>query len=640
MTKGETSVTAINYNEIGLKVGLEIHQQLNTEHKLFCNCKTKLFKDEPETTFLRRLRPTQSELGQIDPAAYFEFQKGTQILYEGETTTSCLVEMDEEPPHHLNPEALKAGLIISLMLKATPIDELHIMRKTVIDGSTTTGFQRTSIVALDGEIDVHGDKVSIQHIGLEEDAARKMKADSDILRYRIDRLCIPLIEIATSPVIKTPEQARDVALAVGGILRATEMVKRGLGTIRQDLNISIVDGALVEIKGVQELELVSLVIENEVQRQLNLLEIRKELIKRGMKESDIKDEFTDVTEVFAKTRCKVIKDTINEGKKVFAAKLPKFEGLLKEELNPNLRLGTEMADRARFWGPCGGLFHTDEMPAYGITKEEVESLRLITAAQQDDAIIFVAECTENAHDALKAAIVRAREALTKVPEETRTAKPDGTTRYMRPRPGAARMYPETDISPIQISGVYLKNLRQNLPELPEEKMRRFTEDYQLNRKLAKQVLDSKFTQLFERIIKDCEISPTFVAVTLTETLKALRRDGVEVKNISSEQLFELVRQISSGKVTKEVTPDLIVWLSKHKGSSVSDAIGALKLGILSGDELQKVIDDTFNENRNTLVEHKEKAFNILMGLLMKQLRGRIDAKRLSELVKKEVEKLG
>ena len=271
-------MTTINYNEIGLKVGLEIHQQLNTEHKLFCNCKTELFKDEPETTFLRRLRPTQSELGQIDPAAYFEFQKGTQILYEGETTTSCLVEMDEEPPHHLNPKALKAGLIISLMLNATPIDELHVMRKTVIDGSTTTGFQRTSIVALDGEIDVHGDKVSIQHIGLEEDAARKMKEGSKVLRYRIDRLCIPLVEIATSPVIKTPEQARDVALAVGGILRATEMVKRGLGTIRQDLNISITGGALVEIKGVQELELVSLVIENEVQRQLNLLKIRKELI--------------------------------------------------------------------------------------------------------------------------------------------------------------------------------------------------------------------------------------------------------------------------------------------------------------------------------------------------------------------------
>ena len=283
---GEVRLTAINYNKIGLKVGLEIHQQLNSEKKLFCNRKTELFKGEPETTFMRRLRPTQSELGQIDPAAFFEFQKGIQVLYEGEKETSCLVEMDEEPPHNLNPEALTAALTISLMLNAEPIDEIQVMRKTVIDGSNTTGFQRTSIVALDGEVEILGKNVPIQHIGLEEDAARKTGETPQVLRYRIDRLCIPLIEIATSPIIKTPQQAQEVAFAVGRILRATKMVKRGLGTIRQDLNISIRDGALVEIKGVQELELVSLVIENEAQRQLNLLRIREELRRRNVKENE------------------------------------------------------------------------------------------------------------------------------------------------------------------------------------------------------------------------------------------------------------------------------------------------------------------------------------------------------------------
>jgi glutamyl-tRNA(Gln) amidotransferase subunit E len=636
---GEISLVDINYDEIGLKIGLEIHQQLNTESKLFCNCKTELFKDEPETTFLRQLRPTQSELGQIDPAAYFEFQKGTKILYEGETTTSCLVEMDEEPPHKLNPEALKASLTISLMLNATPIDELHVMRKTVIDGSTTTGFQRTSIVALNGEINVKGKRIAIQHVGLEEDAARKMPSDSKTLRYRIDRLCIPLVEIATSPTIKTPEQAREVALAIGGILRATEKVKRGLGTIRQDLNISIRDGALVEIKGVQELELVSLVIENEVQRQLKLLEIQKKLLKRNLKENDIKDQFFDVTETFTNTTCKVIKAAIKIGKKVYAAKLPKFKGLLKEELVPNLRLGTEMADRARFWGPCGGLFHTDEMPAYGITGEEIQSLALLTSAQQEDAIVFVAENMKNAQNALKAVIFRAKEALTKVPEETRAARPDGTTRYMRPRPGAARMYPETDIPPIQILKEYVHSLQQNLPELPKEKMHRLTENYHLNPKVAKQILDSKYIQLFEEIIKTCEVNPTFVAVTLTETLKALRRDGTEIENVTNEQLKELFSQISAGKITKEVTSDIILWLSRNKGSRVTDAIDALNLKTLEEDELQNILEETISENRETLIEHKEKAFNILMGMLMKQLRGRIDAKRLSELVREEIKKL-
>src|SRR5208337_478414 len=230
----------IDYEKIGLKVGLEIHQQLDTSAKLFCSCKPQLFKEEPEITFLRRLRPTQSELGQVDPAAFFEFQKGVKILYQANRATSCLVEMDEEPPHPLNPEAVETVLSIALLMKAKPVDEVHVMRKTVIDGSNTTGFQRTCVIALDGEIKVGEKTVPIQHAGLEEDAARKTGEETgNVAIYRIDRLGIPLVEIATAPVIKSPKEAEEVALAIGRILRATGKVIRGLGTIRQDINISI-----------------------------------------------------------------------------------------------------------------------------------------------------------------------------------------------------------------------------------------------------------------------------------------------------------------------------------------------------------------------------------------------------------------
>jgi glutamyl-tRNA(Gln) amidotransferase subunit E (EC 6.3.5.7) len=61
------------------------------------------------------------------------------------------------------------------------------------------------------------------------------------------------------------------------ILRSTGKVKRGLGTIRQDINISIREGARVEIKGVQELDLIAEVVRREVCRQVSLLEIREEL---------------------------------------------------------------------------------------------------------------------------------------------------------------------------------------------------------------------------------------------------------------------------------------------------------------------------------------------------------------------------
>ena len=626
----------VDYKKISLKVGLEIHQQLNTENKLFCDCKAELFKEEPETTFLRRLRPTQSELGQVDPAAFFEFQKGVKILYEANRDTACLVEMDEEPPHDLNREALEIALIISLMLESKLVDEIHVMRKTVIDGSSTTGFQRTCVVAFKGKVETKEKIVLIQHVGLEEDAARKMGENSNIVRYRIDRLCIPLVEVATAPVIYTPQEAEEVALAIGRILRATSKVKRGLGTIRQDLNISIHDGALVEIKGVQELELVSLVVENEVQRQLNLLEIRDELTKRGVKEEDFLDEFADVTHVFANTKCKVIRAALERGKQVLAVKLPEFGGLLKRELTPNVRLGTEMADRARFWGRVGGIFHTDELPAYGITKEEIDNLKRIMKVEQSDAVVFVADVLENASDALKAVNERAKEALKKVPQETRASKPDGSTRYMRPRPGAARMYPETDVPPIQVSKNYVESLCKRLPELHEQKMQRLIQSYGLNEKLAKQILDSEFSQLFEEAVKDSQVSPTMVAVVLTETLKALKRESVEVGKVSDDQFLELFRLVGLGEVAKEAISDLIVWLSKHEGADVSGAVTALGLGMLSRSELETIVDSAIKENRSLLIERGEKAFGVLIGLVMKRVRGKTKAEFVSKLVKRKL----
>ena len=294
------------YSKIGFKSGLEIHQQLNSKEKLFCSCQPELFKEDPQYTFLRKLRPAQSELGKVDDAALFEFQKEKQILYETNNDTACLVEMDEEPPHDLNSEAVEITLLTSLMMNMKPVDEVHVMRKMVIDGSNTTGFQRTCVVALNGAIDVKGKSVEISQVSLEEDAARKMGTEGQLIRYRIDRLGIPLIEITTAPVLYTPQEAQDAAATIGRILRATRRVRRGLGTIRQDVNVSIRDGALIEIKGVQELDLVSQVIENEVQRQLSLLELKEELKNRGVTESDLTEDFVDVTNVFMNSKSKVL----------------------------------------------------------------------------------------------------------------------------------------------------------------------------------------------------------------------------------------------------------------------------------------------------------------------------------------------
>jgi len=627
----------VDYSRIGLRVGIEVHQELKTRAKLFCSCKPELFRGEPEVTFLRRLRPTQSELGQIDPAALFEFRKGVKILYEASGETACLVEMDEEPPHDLNREAVEIALSVALMMGAKPVDEIHVMRKTVIDGSNTTGFQRTCVIATDGEMEVEGKKVPIQHIGVEEDGARKVGEEGSILKYRIDRLGIPLIEVTTAPVIYSPQEAERVALAIGRILRSTGRVKRGLGTIRQDVNISIRDGALMEIKGVQELELVSKVIEYEVQRQLTLLEIRDELTARGLKERDIQDKIVNVTPVFDKTGCHVIRRALEQNKGVWAINLPRFGGLLKRELMPGIRFGRELADIAHFWGRVGGIFHTDELPAYGITDAEVRQLRQLMKAEPQDAVVFVADTQENASDALKAVLERAREAVKGVPEETRAANPDGTTRYMRPRPGAARMYPETDVPPVQVTEEWLQQLRACLPELPEEKMERLMKDYELNPKLARQVLDSDYTELFEAAARETHVSPTTIAAALTETLKALRREGVEIDKISDEQIKGLFHLIDAGEAAKEAIPDILTWLAMHEKAAAKDAIEDLGLTMISREELEAIIEDLIKENESLVKEKGKAAFGPLMGITMKNIRGRAKAEQVSETLRKKLE---
>jgi glutamyl-tRNA(Gln) amidotransferase subunit E len=546
--------------------------------------------------------------------------------------------MDEEPPHPLNMEAVEAVLTAALMMNMQPIDEVHVMRKTVIDGSNTTGFQRTCIIASDGWIKVGEKIIPMQAASLEEDAARKTGEEDTgkIIHYRIDRLGIPLIEVATAPVIYSPTEAQEVALAIGKILRDTGKAMRGLGTIRQDLNVSLPNGALMEIKGVQELELISKVVKYEVQRQLGLIRVKEELNTRGVKKEDLKQKFVDATAVFKQTKCQVIRKALDKDQKVLAVKLPKFGGILKRELMRSFRVGTELSDRARFWGRVGGIFHTDEMPAYGVTLEEVEALRKAAGASEEDTVVFVADTAENVYDALKAVVERAQEAIDGVPAETRTAKEDGTTRYMRPRPGAARMYPETDIPPSLITSAFVDKIRSSLPEPVEKKLKRLMKEYSLNEKLAKQIVDSEYGVLFEAIVKESGVTATMVAVFLTETLKALKRDGVQVEKVTENQIMEIFRSVGSGEIAKEAVADVFVWLSKNEAKNLQDAVGALGLKMFSKAELAKLVDQVISANRQSIDRLGKNAFGMLMGIVMKEVRGKADPELVGKLLRKRL----
>lgn len=629
----------LDYRALGLKVGLEIHQQLATREKLFCSCPAELGEEEHDE-FERRLRPTRSELGDVDVAALFEWRRGRSYLYEAPTMHSCLVEADEEPPHPINRDAVAIALAIALAAGSWIPGEVYVMRKVVIDGSNTSGFQRTAIVALGGEVNAAGKRVPIETIVVEEDASRKIGEEGRRVRYRLDRLGIPLIEIATGPVIETPEEAREVALAIGRLLRLTGRVRRGLGTIRQDLNVSIRGGAKTEIKGVQRLDLIPKAVHYEVLRQVRLLEIRDELRARGVSRDDVlSSQPVDVTELFRSTKSKVVKRSLGRGGRVLALRLPQFKGLLGRELMPGRRFGTELADYARFWAGVGGLFHSDELPKYGITGEEVDAVyNALGADPGRDAFVLVADEEEKAMRALEVVRERAAKALEGVPEETRAANPDGTTRFLRPRPGSARMYPETDIPPLEVDEELVRMAEEIKPEPVEAKMRRLVEEYGLSRELAEQVIEDVRLDLIERLISRYhgELPASVIASLFTVTLRGLRSEGVDIEAISDDVLEELVDMIARGEVAKEAAEEILKKAAEEPGKGARAIARELGLGRVAREEAERIVEEIIKENIDKVREKGERARGLIMGRAMAKLRGRIEGKIVAQIVEEKL----
>ena len=607
----------MDYDKLGLKIGLEIHQQLETS-KLFCKCISKLV-DEYDCEIIRKLRPTQSELGDVDRAALEEAGKKLRFKYQV-TENNCLVETDEEPPHEPNKNAINAVLMFSKMVNAKSVDEIYFMRKVVIDGSNTSGFQRTALIAVDGKID----NIKIQTICLEEDAARKIKAEKDFVVYRLDRLGIPLIEIATAPDIKTPGQAKEVAEKIGAMLRATKKVKRGIGTIRQDLNVSIKNGARVEIKGVQNLRSIPDVVEKEISRQLKLIEIKNKLEERNAK---IECKIFDLTKIFEQTECKIIKKMIEKNGRVLGIKLNNFSGLIGGGEN---RLGKEFASKVKRIG-LKGIFHSDEFPNYGITENEVEEIRKNMKLDTNDAFVIVSEKENIARNGLNIILERAERCIKGVPEEVRKALQDNTTEYMRPMPGAARMYPETDVRPIRIRKEYADKIK--LPELFDEKIKRFMKNYKISFESAKQLVYQGYDDMFENFVKKYE--PKIVARTFLNIVPEIEKEGADISRIDEKMLDEMFDMLGKGKFAKEGIPNVLSYMIKNNVSA-GEAVKKTGLGGLTEKDVESVVEKILEEKKELVEEKGKNAFAPLMGLVMKELRGKSDGKIVSTILKKKI----
>jgi len=480
---------------LGLKIGLEIHQQLDTS-KLFCRCPSILREDEPDVIVKRKMYAVAGETGVTDIAALHEYEKGKEFIYQGYKDTTCEIEFDESPPMEIDQEALEIALQISLLLNAKPVEVSQVMRKTVIDGSNTSGFQRTLIIAKNGFVELENKKkISIPAICLEEDAARAIKRTEKTTIFRLDRLGIPLVEIVTGPEIFLPEEAKEVALKIGEILRACK-VKRGIGTIRQDVNLSISGGARTEIKGVQEPNLIPKTIENEIQRQHELVKQKK-----------------------------------------------------------------------------------------------------------------------------------------KVEEIVRRAEPDGSTVFLRPLPGAARMYPETDVPLVYISKELIKKLQANLPKLKSEIKLELMSKYKLSNEFASIIIDENKTEQFQALAKEfSKASPLLIYKILILYPKEISsHEKIPIEHINEKMTGEIIknlfRALTKDEISESSIKDLMTDVSK--GISLEKAIPKHKTSAISSNEIENEIDKILKEKPNLSI-------GAYMGLAMQKFKGKVEGKEIIEILKRKI----
>ncbi len=636
----------LDYHALGFRSGLEIHYQLMTEKKLFCRCPAGLYSREYDAEVLRHMRPTLSELGEYDGTALMEFKTKKEVVYRLKNESVCTYEMDDTPPFELNQSALDIALEIALLLKCNIVGELHIIRKQYLDGSIPTGFQRTAIVGIEGMVPYEGREVGIIQLALEEDACREVSDRGHRITFKTDRLGMPLVEVVTHPHMLAPREVAEVGERLGRLLRVTGKVRRGIGSVRQDVNVSIRGGTRVEIKGVPRVPAFERLTHNEALRQKALLEIREELEERGITYDSLESRSANLKEALAPTDNATLREALSGGKELAGVVLRGLRGLLsyqtqegpRDEPIPFLR---DFAGRVRVIACLDShpnLFCEEVPHAEGLTERDWRAVREVLEAGDNDSLFVVWGPSPDVRTAIQEIEIRAREACLGVPNETRQALKDGTTDFERILPGPDRMYPDTDSPYLPISETRIEGIRSLLPEAPwvrEERYRALG----LPEDVICPLAISPRARLFERLTGEFGVSPMLVATTLTRTLKTLRRKGLEVGAISEGRLLELFSELKAGSFFKEAIPEVLAALAEKPDLTASGALSALGLKPLGRDELEALVDATVRLHGESPMHNPEKRHHLLMGLIMKKCRGRCAGRDVAKVLAQRLRSL-
>lgn len=621
------------YRELGLQCGLEIHQQLLTEKKLFCRCQAVLHKDKPSAVILRHMRPTLSELGEYDGTALMEFKTKKNVVYQLYNDTVCTYEMDDTPPFHLNHQALDIALEIALLLNYSIVDEIHISRKQYLDGSIPTGFQRTGIVGVEGWVPYNNRKIRLIQLGLEEDACREISDIGHQIVFKTDRLSIPLVEVVTHPDITTPTEAGEVAQLLGRLLRSTGKVRRGLGSVRQDINVSIKGSTRIELKGVSKLQYIPKAVAHEARRQKALLDIRDELRLRGITEKTFQSEQKDVTSLLKHSRCKRFKEVLKHKGKIYGIVLRGFAGILDRPTQPGKTFSDEIAGRVRVIACLDvmpNVVSTTQFHQFGLTEKETASIQKLFDVKPTDALALVWGSADDVKTAVKEIKIRAVEATSGVPSETRQVFPDGTNDFERILPGPNRMYPDTDTPPTPISQETLEIIKKKMPPPLWESEKRL-QSLGLPQSLVSSLSISEKLRVFNKVLSTLNVKPTLVAVTLEETLKSLKRKGKNPTSLSDEVLYQVFTLLRENKFSKEALPSILAFLIDNPNKTVQDALAELRITPLSLEDVSSIVDEILVKCSNPT--RTDCTFQRVMGEVMKIARNRIDGRIVSDVVK-------
>ncbi|PSH00360.1 MAG: Glu-tRNA(Gln) amidotransferase GatDE subunit E, partial [Nanohaloarchaea archaeon SW_7_46_7] len=577
--------------------------------------------EEKDFQIRRQLKSVAGESGKRDEAAEVESESSNNFIYNYYTRNNCLVELDEEPPHELNQESLDTALTFARVVDAKIPSEIQIMRKIVVDGSNTSGFQRTAMVGLDGELETETGEVAIDDIELEEESAGIHSRNENESVYDLNRLGIPLIEVGTDASIQNPEHAREVAKELGMLLRSTGKARRGIGTIRQDVNVSIEEGSRVEIKGFQDVENIDRLIENEVQRQKELVELGEQL-----EEQEVLVD--NVTHIFENSGNEILSTVMENNGEVYGFKLPDLEGKMKQKISGERYLAKELVDYGKKYG-INGLIHTDEdIEGYGL-KEEFKELADTFKRENGDVLAIMAGPKQKVRAAAKAVRDRAEKIYQgKIPEETRNAEQDFTSSYLRPLPGSARMYPETDIPPIKITDEKAQEIDANLPDTLEERREKYAEE--IGEELAKQITTSRKLNTFEQLKEEHGMKKA--ANLLVNTLPQLEDDGLEVDTLSTDDLSYLLEALEDHEIKKGELENAVKLSVKR---TPEEAVEQIQENRVSEDVIREAVQEVIDEKQDMIEEQGEHAQGALMGLVMQKVEA--DGSTVSSILSEELQ---